>query len=277
VSPIFTDLARQFDELETRGFTIVPGVVGKDEAAVLKEQLRLALKKDWEEFGGRPGKVPHLVVELVLRDAAFRRLLDNDLMHAVFERLLGKDCILYCFNSAIMPPKQQTAACEIHTDQNFWIPGYVSRILMTLALDDFTEENGATYHMPRSHLLEHAPPPEVFYREAVRVVRNAGDAVFFNSRCWHAGAVNHTSAVRYAIGLQACRHFMKQRFDYPRMLPEDVVAGLSERARRFLGFYSRPPESQDEFYRPPSERTYRAGAGQSVYDQATVALAAHGA
>jgi ectoine hydroxylase-related dioxygenase (phytanoyl-CoA dioxygenase family) len=239
--------------------------------------LRLALEKDWEEFEGRPGKVPHLVVELALRGPAFRKLLDNDVMHAMFEQFLGKDCILYCFNSAIMPPKQRTTACEIHTDQNFWIPGYVSRILMTLALDDFTEENGATYHMPRSHLLEHAPRPEVFYREAVRVIRKSGDAVFFNTRCWHAGAVNHTSAVRYAIGLQACHHFMKQRFDYPRMLPAEIVEGLSGRARRFLGFESRPPVSQDQFYRPPSERTYRAGAGQSIYDQAIVAATARGA
>ena len=251
------DIQKHLNEIEEIGFSIIPNIISAEEAKELKKQIKLALDEEWREFGGRQGKIKHLAVDLLAHGGAFAKLLENDLMHEVFSHFLGDNCILYCFNSAIMPPEQKTSACEIHVDQNIWIPDYTSRILMTLAIDDFTVDKGATYHLPRSHKMERPPSEEEFYKNAVRVVRKAGDAVFFNPRCWHAGAVNHTGETRYGIGIQACQHFMKQRIDYPNFISQDIVAQLSERSKRFVGLNSIPPKSLDEFYLPEEERLYK--------------------
>jgi ectoine hydroxylase-related dioxygenase (phytanoyl-CoA dioxygenase family) len=248
---------KHFAEIEERGFTVVKDVVTASQVAALKAAVERALAEEWSELAGRPGKEPHLAVELLHRGGPFVDLLENDVMHEVFSTVLGSSCTLYCFNSAIMPPKQATYAQEIHVDQNIWIPGYTARLLMTLALDDFTEENGATFHMPGSHRLDVRPTREEFHASAVRVTRSAGDAVFFNCRNWHAGGTNTTDVTRHAIGVQACRHYMKQRFDYPRMLGPSITARLSSRAARFVGLHSQPPASLDEYYRSPAERGYR--------------------
>ncbi|MGI9598565.1 MAG: phytanoyl-CoA dioxygenase family protein [Acidimicrobiales bacterium] len=249
---------RHFVELDELGFTIVPEVIDRDLALSLRPAVQAALDREHEAYGDRSTKIPHLAVELLHYDPAFLDVLESDKMHEVFAGVLGESCILYCFNSAIMPPRRHTAACEIHTDQTFYIPGYTARVLMTLALDDFTEENGATYHYPGGHRLEQPPSADDFYAKAIRTTRRAGDAVFFDCRDWHAGAVNNTDVTRYAIGVQAARPFLKQRFDYPNWAMPEIEDRLSPRSRRFLGFDARPPASLDDYYLPPEERGYRA-------------------
>ena len=140
-----------------------------------------------------------------------------------------------------------------------------------LALDDITLENGATYFLPGSHKSEGPPTDEEFFANAVQITRKAGDAVFFSTRCYHAGAPNHTDKIRYAIGLQACRPWMKQRFDYPRLLSPELAASLSDRARGFLGFNSRVPVDENEFYVSPEERTYKANLGLANYSDPVAA------
>ena len=54
---------------------------------------------------------------------------------------------------------------------------------------------------------------------------------------------------------------MRQRFDYPRLVPKEVTEQLNEVGRRFLGFNVRVPTSLEEFYLPPEQRLYKAGQG----------------
>ena len=88
-----------------------------------------------------------------------------------------------------------------------------------------------------------------------------GAAIIFNARTWHAGGTNQTGEPRHALTVNYCRAFMRQHFDFPRMIPADRVAGLSPTLRRVLGFDVRMPTSLDEYYVDPSERLYKADQG----------------
>lgn len=254
-------LQKHFDQIEELGFSVVPEVVGREEVETLKVQLKAALEQDMAEYGSRPGKEEYLVVDLVIRGSAFVKLLENDKMHQVFSHFLTDTCILYSYTSTILRPDEKGNACCIHVDLPRFIPNYHSGICMTLALDDFTEQNGATYYLPYSHKSPEAPSEEFFYEHAVRVVRKAGDAVFFNPRVFHAGGINRTDKVRYGLTIFACRSFMKQRFDFPRMVTPAILALVGSKGKAFLGFNVRVPTSQDEFYVPAGERLYRANQG----------------
>ena len=256
------DWQKHFDELEEDGFTIVPGIVDNvEELKELKAQLNIALKVDAEDYLGLPGKQEFIVLDLVTRGSPFVRLLENEKMHHFFSHFLGDTCILYSFTSTVLKSNQKHYTCEIHTDTPRLIPRYHLGLLMTIAFDDFTEENGATYYLAGSHRSMEKPTEEEFYANAVRVTRKAGDVVFFHPRVWHAGGINHTDKVRAGCTIYACRSWMRQRFDYPRMVNEEILSQLGERGRAFLGFNVRVPTNLREFYVPVEKRLYKSGQG----------------
>ena len=256
------DWQKHFEELDRDGFTIVPDIVDRaEEIAELKSQVLKAIEVDAEEYMGLPGKEEFIVLDLVTRGSAFLRLLENEKMHHFFSRFLGDTCILYSFTSTVLMPHQHHYTSNIHTDMPRLIPGYHLGLLMTLALDDFTEDNGATYYLPGSHRTLERPSDEEFYSNSVRVTRQAGDAAFFHPRVWHAGGTNKTENIRSGCTVYACRSWMRQRFDFPRMTNEEILSQLGERGKAFLGYNVRVPTNLKEFYAPPEKRLYKAGQG----------------
>ena len=96
---------------------------------------------------------------------------------------------------------------------------------------------------------------------AERVFPKAGDMVIFNARTWHLGGENQTAQARHALTMNVCRSYMRQRFDYPRLVPPAIVEQLGDVGRRFLGFNVRIPASLEEYYLPEEQRLYKANQG----------------
>lgn len=244
-------------ELETLGFTIVPNIFSSELVIRLKEKLKIALEEDNKMFSDKAGKNPDLIVDLTIHNHDFLKALDNDVIQEIFSRMLGNDAILYSYTSTILKPDTVGGVRDIHIDTNKFIPNYVTGIVMTMALDDFTEENGATLYLPGSHVLNAAPEEEIFSKNSLSTARKAGDALFFNPRVFHRAGINKTNNIRYGITAYATRAFIKQRFDFPRMVPKETLKVLSERMIRFLGFHSRVPDSLEQYYLPPEKRNRR--------------------
>jgi ectoine hydroxylase-related dioxygenase (phytanoyl-CoA dioxygenase family) len=137
------------------------------------------------------------------------------------------------------------------------IPGYVTNVGATIALDAFTEENGATWFLPRSHSRLDPPSESEFRAGARRFMAPAGSMLLFNARLWHAGGENRTGRWRHALTINMCRPWMKQRLDIPRAMADQDLTGCSERALQKLGFLAQMPASYEEYYAPPEGRKYR--------------------
>lgn len=258
MSTIVSDnLARVEYEVETLGFSVVADVIAPDEAAVLREALIEALERDTALHGMLPGKRGDLIDNLVLHGRPFTDLLDNAVMHEVFSRFLTEHCILYNYGSTVLLPGADSKVLQIHVDSPRVIPGYHDGLIMTLALDEFNEANGATRYLPGSQNLLQAPSEETFSRYSLSVARHAGSAVFFNPRAFHRGMPNASDRTRCGVTVFAVRPFMKQRFDFPSMLAAHVAETLTPRARKFLGFDARPPAAMSSFYAPVERRTYK--------------------
>ena len=58
-----------------------------------------------------------------------------------------------------------------------------------------------------------------------------------------------------------CRAYMRQSFDFVRMVPPERVPALSPTLRRVLGFDVRMPTSLDEYYVDEADRLYKANQG----------------
>jgi ectoine hydroxylase-related dioxygenase (phytanoyl-CoA dioxygenase family) len=251
------DYERNLYELNTLGFTIVEGVYDPATVKDLREHLKIALEEDQKMFGSKEGKNPDLVVDLSIHNPIFLKTLDNDKLQDFYSLVLGNNCILYSYTSTILKPKIKNFVHNVHVDTNKFIPNYITGLVVTMPLEDFTDENGATLYLPGSHHSETIPTEDSFSKYAQSTARKAGDALFFNPRVFHRAGNNNTENIRYGLTIYATRNFIKPRFNFPNMVPKESLDGLSERMMRFLGFNARVPESLDEYYLPADQRGYK--------------------
>ena len=246
-------------EVSGNGAVLLRGIVPRPLVDRMRGELARAMEEDTSRFGpSHP--FPGMVHALMIRGASFVDLLGVDAVRAVCRAILGHGAILHAYNSSSLPPHEKNYAGRIHVDSPRQIPGYVTNIGLAFPLDEFTRENGAMEIWPRSFSFTAAPSVEEF--DANKVILEGlrpGDAVLSNARCWHQSGINTTGQWRRAVTMNVCRAYMRQQFDFPRLIPEAVAAGLTEDVRQFLGYHVRMPASIEEFLAPADQRPYRAG------------------
>jgi ectoine hydroxylase-related dioxygenase (phytanoyl-CoA dioxygenase family) len=248
--------------LKRDGVALMPGVIPPAAAQAMRPLLERAVHMEMERWGSKPGYVDHWMVHnLMIHGEPFLRLLENPVIQAYLAPVLSDTCILYAYTSSSMPPSGSNFSRRIHTDCPRVIPGYWTNAGVMVALDDFTDENGVTEFMPCSQERIDPPDEAEFEASAIRIYPKAGDGIIFNARTWHRGGINRTDRSRHAVTMNVCRSYMKQRFDYPRLVPADLIAQLGPVGRRFLGMDTRVPASLDDYYVPADQRLYKGGQG----------------
>ena len=254
-------LQQHLYELAILGFTIVPEMIFPSESQKLRDSLSDVLAIERVEYAQNPYWTDGLVNNLAIYGDRFHWLLDHGIMHQIFGAILGAQCVLYTYSSTLLEPESVAEVHEIHVDTPRFSGSYTTGLSMVLALSDFSLENGATWILPGSFNSPEQPSPEVFERFAMRLIMSEGDAAFFHPRTFHRAGINSSSETRYGISIYAVRSFMKQRYDYPRAIPEAEVVQMSSRTKRFFGFNVRVPIRPEEFYVAPDERLYLPGQG----------------
>lgn len=244
--------------IREQGFANIGPVIDAGTVATMREALERAVHEDIERWSSNPWyRDQWMVHNLMLRHPVFMAFLENPVVYGQLSRLLPPSPIVYAYTSSSLPANGSNYSRRIHVDAQAESVDCITNVGVLLALDDFTEENGATYFLPGSHLSLEAPAEEVFFAKAVRAFPRAGEAIVFNARTYHYGGLNTTGRARHAVTLNACRNWMKQRFDYPRMLSAEQVVALGPVGRRMVGMDSRIPASLDEYYVAPADRLFK--------------------
>jgi len=251
--------AAPLETLERDGLIVVPSVLDAATVALLRAELETAIAQyshDYPDVFDRG-----MVHNCMVRGAQMATLLDQPVMHAYLEAAFADTCILYAYQSSSLQPSQGNYGSRVHVDSPRFIPGYATNLGVIFALDDFTEQNGGTYYLKGSHRVAELPDETSFYANAARAYCKAGDMILFHGRLAHAAGTNHTDHARHALTLNICRSYMRQRFDFPRLVPPVIIERLGEKGRRLIGMNVRMPTSLAEFYLPPDQRLYKPNQG----------------
>ena len=243
--------------IDLDGSCFVEGLLDGDFVDRLRSDLELAIEQEARYHGGTDYKDYGMVQCCPMYSRSFVEVFDCQEIVEPIEAVLGEGCIAYSYSSSSQPPGAVNFSGRIHVDSPRLIPGYLTNFGLILLLDDFTEENGATWYLPGSHRDPEPPSEQDFYATAQRLVGPAGSAWFFDPRLWHAGERNRTDRWRHSLTFNMSRPYVKQRFDIPRMLRGQDLTGVSARALQKLGFDAQPPTCLEEYYAPPEERTFR--------------------
>jgi ectoine hydroxylase-related dioxygenase (phytanoyl-CoA dioxygenase family) len=164
----------------------------------------------------------------------------SPLLLEVCDRVLLPSCASYVLNLGHLMDRGPGAAQQwIHRDEDVWAhfprPRPNLQVATVIALEDFTEDNGATCLVPGSHKwpIERRPEPE----EVVKATMKAGSAVLYLGSTMHAGGANTTDDCwRPGIHLSYVVGWLRTEENNVLAVPPKVAKELPRRAQELLGY-----------------------------------------
>ncbi|MBA3845622.1 MAG: phytanoyl-CoA dioxygenase family protein [Planctomycetes bacterium] len=239
------DLDRHADEIRTRGYTVVPGVLDAAAIAASRAALDEVFAREAAIADDRRWKTAMYRVAYMLpqKHALFRDAPLNPRVLPLMRRVLGNDCVINSLNGLTMVPGGEVQ--RLHKDA-LSIPGHVLYINALHTLDDFTIANGCTRLIPCSQDRPLRPEKpgmmntdeawiDQYESEAIPVEAPAGSLIAYNGGVWHAGSRNTTNQQRRALHLFYSRPWVRPQWDFHRSLSPEVVAAMTPEQRAIFG------------------------------------------
>ena len=220
------------------------------------------IKRD--AFSAQAGGVNQRLWMLVNKGQVFLDMLTEPDMRAVIGHVLGVDYLLSGYTANIAKPGG--IAMNLHTDQ-WWMPepihrkpspvpaGSLSRDLsnreddfpsmiappvvvnVMWMLNDFTEANGATRIVPRSHLFGRRPDKDRD-KDVVSIPAEgrAGTAMLFDGRIWHGTGANISEENRLGVLTTFVAPQFRSQENYTVGASKAVIDNASPDLLALLGF-----------------------------------------
>ncbi|MFW8595959.1 phytanoyl-CoA dioxygenase family protein [Cribrihabitans neustonicus] len=249
-----TDAAAAIDKIEKHGFARLPQVFSKDTVAEALERVQYWFDKTLNAQSDRMprlNKAQPMVYNLQSKDIFFSKLiLDTPVIEGVLKHFLNDKWFSslpaedpnYILRSFLA--RSSNHRMPMHIDSFVPYTGDFPFIMQcSILLEDQTKENGCTVIVPRSHKTGQYADPDS-HETAVPLEAQAGDLIFWDSRIWHGAGENTSGGTRWSIIATFCRWWIKQAFDIPGNLPQEIYDQLSPRERAVMGYCSVPYDDE---------------------------------
>ena len=228
-------IAQLLAEVQERGYVIVPELLPRETMAGIKEAARPFLKYDGRnEIEGHKTRRIYSVIEKML---ACNPLVEHPLILALLDRILMPKYLLSQLQVIDIHPGEIRQ--PLHHDDGFYPlarPRAAVSAATIWAIDDFTEENGATLVLPASHRWGARMPAEADQRDLVPAVMPAGSVLFFLGTLWHGAGANRSQATRMAATAQYCEPWARQQENYSLAISRERAKLCSPTMQAMLGY-----------------------------------------
>jgi ectoine hydroxylase-related dioxygenase (phytanoyl-CoA dioxygenase family) len=187
----------------------------------------------------------------------FAELVIHPLVLAFVEAELGESCLLSALLAINLHPGE-TVQPGHFDDSGAKVPRPRPALGVSTfwAIDDTTEQNGATEIIPGSHLwdgqyVEGAVNPAHFTGaadhhdgdrpDAVKLTMPSGSLAITKGTLWHRDGANRSDRPRLIITPQYCVGWVRQLENMALAVPAEMANKLPERARELIGYSIHPP------------------------------------
>ena len=242
--------------LNGKGYLMLPSVFSKEEIEQANILILHYIKTEDQKvthFQGENKNLMHLqkrVWNLLNKGDIFVNMVQHPLIISIVKEFLGTEfCLGSIAANCILP---QGPGQEPHIDYPYWdmykketFPininsSYPLNCQVTILLNDFTEENGATAVLPHTQKLCRYPDKEDakrYYAEAERMLGKAGDVAIFFGLTWHGSMPNKAKdQMRNAVLIQYLPKFIKPMEDQKRGVNPEVIDSATPILKQLLGF-----------------------------------------
>lgn len=253
---------RSFDswraEFDRGGYLIFERVLSPDKVAEIRAALAPHLARDLKGRNDFEGEKTNRVYALMAKSPVFAELAIHPLALAFAEAELGESCLLSALLAINLHPGETVQPW--HTDDGsvrIPRPRPALGISAFWAIDDTTEENGATEIIPGSHLwdelrIDGAVTPADFAHkgadratcertDAIKMTMPSGSLGIAKGTLWHRGGANRSNRPRLIITPQYCAGWVRQLENMTLAVPAEIADTLPERARELIGYSIHPP------------------------------------
>ena len=196
------------------------------------------------------------VWNLLAKGEVFSQMAAHPVLMAVLRQFLGSEFIMGSIAAnRILPggPGQ-----EPHVDYPYWDfhtpethpiglnASFPMNAQVSILLDPFTEQSGATAYLPGSQReLRYPTEADGFFDRCERMLGKPGDVVIFYGAVWHCAMPNTADHDRNAVLTQYLPKWVKPMEDMPAALAAEFVAAASPDLRQLLGLNYPYPEVLD--------------------------------
>ncbi len=196
------------------------------------------------------------VWNLLAKGEVFSRMASHPVLMDILRKFLGTEFIMGSIAAnRILPggPGQ-----EPHVDYPYWdfhraethpigLNGsFPMNAQVSVLLDPFTVESGATGYVPGSQKeLRYPTPEDKFYEKCEQMTGAPGDVALFYGVTWHCAMPNNADHDRSAILIQYLPKWVKPMEDMPAALPRAFLDQASPDLRQLLGLNYPYPEVLD--------------------------------
>lgn len=236
-----------------------PDQVAEARAIIMAHSERAAEKVT--HFQGNAAEAGKLdlqrrVWNLLAKGEVFSKMAAHPVLMAILRKFLGSEFIMGSIAAnRILPggPGQ-----EPHVDYPYWdfhkpethpvgLNGsFPMNAQVSVILDPFTEESGATAYVPGSQKeLRYPTEDDRFFERCARMEGAPGDAVLFYGVTWHCAMPNNADHDRNAVLIQYLPKWVKPMEDMPAALPASFIDAASSDMRQLLGLNYPYPEVLD--------------------------------
>ncbi len=217
------------------GFAIVERYLSPEDVEAKRADLDRVLssiptgRNDFEGFSTQR------IYALFAKTRTFDAQAIDPLIIGVCESILGPGFQLSAPVGISIGPGEK--AQVLHTDDGvypFPRPHRELVINTMWALDDFTEENGATVVVPGSHRWAGERPSEDSPR--IRATMPAGSVMFFVGSVFHGGGANNTDCRRLGVILEYCAGFVRPQENHVLGVPKEIIRDIDPKLQELLGY-----------------------------------------
>jgi ectoine hydroxylase-related dioxygenase (phytanoyl-CoA dioxygenase family) len=245
------------EEYDRRGYLIFKNVLKPDRVADIRAALAPHLARDLLGRNDFEGTKTNRVYALLAKSPVFAELVIHPLVLAFVEAELGESCLLSALLAINLHPGETVQPWHFD-DSGAKVPRPRPALGVSTfwAIDDTTEQNGATEIIPGSHLwdgqyIEGAVNPAHFIGaadhhdgdrpDAVKLTMPSGSLAITKGTLWHRGGANRSDRPRLIITPQYCVGWVRQLENMALAVPAEMANKLPERARELIGYSIHPP------------------------------------
>lgn len=230
--------------MERDGACIIRDMLPPEKLKALQDETAPWIEQTADGLDDWSGRKTKRTGGLIARCASVREIAVNPLILGVANATLGPYCSKIQLNITqlitILPGQ---AAQTLHRDRFVWggddsggvLPaGIEPQCNGIWAVEDFTEENGATHVVPGSHKWPFNR--QARRDESVQAVMKAGSVLLYNGTVIHSGGENRSNVPRKALNVTYTLGWLRQEENQYLSCPPEIARNFDQELTDLIGY-----------------------------------------
>jgi ectoine hydroxylase-related dioxygenase (phytanoyl-CoA dioxygenase family) len=225
---------------EEEGYVVIEGAIGPDTIARLRAELSPYLQGQLMGRNDFEGYRSERVYALLAKAPAVAELIEHAAVLEAAGRFLHPSYLLSAALVVNLHPGETPQG--YHQDDALGAPPpprAPQGVSTIWALDEFTDQNGATQVIPGSHRWERVPGPEEWSElEPLgrTLLLRAGSVAIFPGTLYHRSGANRSQRKRLGLTIQYCQPWLRQLENLMLATPPELAARYSTRIQELVGY-----------------------------------------